>query len=66
MSETFPTPWKFQWIDKPRIIAANGAIVCMMSTGTLNGPYSTDDIQEAASRIIAAQNEPVVNKEQAK
>lgn len=45
-SEAYPRPWRGEWIgdNPPRVRAANGNVVCVVSTGRLNGAHDTDDI----------------------
>lgn len=50
-----PFPWRFRWADAPKIVASNGATVCVISTGTIDGPYSEDDIVTTA-RLLSSGN----------
>jgi hypothetical protein len=56
MAHPFPRPWRFDWRDgyAPSVIAANGAVVAVLSTGTFSGAYHAADIIEAGERMAAA------------
>ena len=49
----FPAPWKFVWkdYDAPKVVSANGSVIVVLSTGTINGPYDPEDIVEIGKLI---------------
>ena len=51
--EEFPAPWEYQE-EFHRIIAANGRIVCVISTGTLGEKDSAETSKSLADLIVSA------------
>ena len=51
--EPLPLPWTFVWDRAPMLIASNGATVCVLSTGTIDGPYYEDDIRATAALLCS-------------
>lgn len=48
----FPLPWSFTWKEAPRILDAEGKVVVVLPTGTIQGPYNASDVRVLANRII--------------
>ena len=53
-----PRPWKLVWNEHtpPTIFDANGQCVVVLSTGTLSGAYTTEQII-ANAKVILQENE---------
>jgi hypothetical protein len=49
-----PTPWTFEWRSAPVVFDAEGKPVAVVSTGTIQGAYDTDDISATGNGIAAA------------
>lgn len=56
VGERWPKPWKYNFDKHPKIFAANGELVCTIPTGTLDGPYNLDEINELGSEIVQKGN----------
>ncbi len=48
----FPLPWSFTWDGAPRIWDAEGKVVAVLSTGTLDGAHDSADVVALANSII--------------
>jgi hypothetical protein len=54
MDENWPPPWRFEWTTgRPVVLAANGRVVCVLPTGTLKGPFETEDVAALGEWIAA-------------
>ncbi len=52
MNKIWPTPWRFEWkTGPPVVLAANGQVVCVLPTGTFEGPFETEDVVALGERI---------------
>lgn len=49
-----PLGWSFEWTGTmpPRILDSNGEVVCVLSTGSMEGAYSIDTIIANAKRLL--------------
>lgn len=55
VENSLPTAWYFDWNgdEPPRIFDADGRCVCVLSTGTLGGAYTTEQIIANAKRLLS-------------
>lgn len=56
IKQSSPKPWKFVWDNDPKIVDFDGNVVCLLSTGTIDGVYDTETILENA-KILLNDNE---------
>lgn len=48
-----PLPWTFEWDKTPIIYAADGTVVCVISTGSIDGAYPTERVIATANLIMS-------------